>query len=85
MLKQLCGLVAVLALSACANSERLMDANVRPSDHADCLVGTERGEPLAKGVSPAMRSRRCNPDDLNWSSDQSRKDAMEVDFKKMHD
>ena len=46
---------------------------------------SHRGEPVAKGVSPSMRSRRCNPDDLNWSSDQSRKDAMEVDFKKKHD
>jgi hypothetical protein len=86
MLKQLCGAVVVLALSACANSERLMDASVRPSDHADCLVGRERGEPVGKGASPSMRSRRCNPDDsLNWTIGTSRKDAMEVDFKKKHD
>ena len=57
MLKQLCGAVVVLALSACANSERLMDASVRPSDHADCLVGRDRGEPVGKGASPSMRSR----------------------------
>lgn len=86
MLKQLCGAMAVLALSACANSERLMDASVRPSDRADCLVGNERADASDKNAVPSMRSRRCNPDDsLNWTVGQSRKDAMEVDFKKKND
>ncbi|MGX9719505.1 hypothetical protein [Stenotrophomonas acidaminiphila] len=86
MLKQLCGVVAVLALSGCANSERLMDASVRPSDHADCLVGNTRADAQDKNATPSMRSRRCNPDDsLNWTIGQSRRDAMEVDFTKKHD
>ncbi|MBN8790928.1 MAG: hypothetical protein J0I01_01690 [Stenotrophomonas nitritireducens] len=78
--------MAVLALSACASSERLMDASVRPSDRADCLVGNERADARDKNAVPSMRSRRCNPDDsLNWTVGQSRKDAMEVDFKKKND
>ncbi len=86
MLKQLCGALVVLGLSACASSERLMDAGVRPADRADCLVGGERADARHEGGVPSARSRRCNPDDsLNWTIGQPRKDAMDVDFRKKHD
>lgn len=86
MLKQLCGVMAVLALSACTGSERLMDAGVRPADRADCLVGNDRLDTgRASGVR-SLRDKRCNPDDgLNWTFGQTRKEAMDVDFKKKHD
>ncbi|MGE8219684.1 MAG: hypothetical protein ACN6OU_08020 [Stenotrophomonas acidaminiphila] len=86
MRRQLCGAMAVLALSGCANSERLMDAGVRPSDHADCLVGAGPAEPVPRGAAPSMRSRRCNPDEgLNWTIGSSRSETVDVDFKKKHD
>ncbi|MGB3394515.1 MAG: hypothetical protein WA956_02195 [Stenotrophomonas sp.] len=86
MLKHLCAALAVLALSACASSERLMDASVRPADRADCQVGNDHSDAERNSGARSMRDKRCNPDDgLNWTIGQSRKDAMEVDFKKKHD
>ena len=75
----------VLLLSACAsNKDRLMDAQVRPSERAGCLVGGEP-EGARAGGTRSMRDRHCNPDgELSWSSG-SRKGGMDVDFKRKHD
>ena len=77
---------SALLLSACAsNADRLMDAQVRPGEHADCLVGGERTDVERAGGARSMRDRRCNPEgELSWGSD-SRKGSMDVDFKKKHD
>ncbi|HBK47357.1 MAG TPA: hypothetical protein DDZ67_13175 [Xanthomonadaceae bacterium] len=79
-------MVAVLALSACAGSERLMDAGVRPTDHADCLVGNDPHDSERSSGVRSLRDRRCDPDDrLNWTVGQSRKDSMDVDFRNEHE
>lgn len=88
-------LVSIMAmgLSACASSDRLMDANVRSSDHADCLVGNdqllERDSKDRRDTSSGvrtLRAKRCTPDQgVGWSSDSSRKEPMNVDFKKKND
>ncbi len=86
MLKRMGVVVAVLALSACTSSERLMDAGVRPSDRADCLVGNDPLDTERNSGVRSLRNKRCDPDDsLNWTLGQSRKDSMEVDFKKKHE
>ncbi|SBV36413.1 conserved exported hypothetical protein [uncultured Stenotrophomonas sp.] len=86
MLKHVCAAMVMLGLSACASSDRLMDADVRPADRADCLVGNDRLDAERASGARSLRDKRCNPDDsLNWTIGQPRKDAMEVDFKKKHD
>jgi hypothetical protein len=87
--------VSILAvgLSACASSDRLMDANVRSSDHADCLVGNDQllerdthDRRDNSGAGSTLRSKRCNPEQgIRWSSDDSTKEPMNVDFKKKND
>ena len=77
--------VAVLALSGCASQDRMMDAGVRPGDRADCLVGNDPLDDGSKGMRSA-RHERCQPDRaLKWSSEQSRGQPMEVDFRKKND
>jgi len=75
-----------LLLSACAsNQDRLMDAQVRPGEHADCLVGGSTSEAERLSGSPSARAKRCEPESsIGWSS-ESRKNTMEVDFKNKHD
>ncbi len=77
--------VAMLALSACASQDRLMDAGVRPADRPDCLVGNDPLDDGSKGTRSA-RHERCNPErSLKWSSEQSRDKPMEMDFRKKND
>lgn len=88
-------LVSILAvgLSACTSSDRLMDANVRPSDHADCLVGndqllerdTKERRDTGSGVR-TLRAKRCTPEQVEGlSSDSSKTEPMNVNFKKKND
>ncbi|MCL7713194.1 hypothetical protein [Stenotrophomonas mori] len=86
MLKAMSGALVVLGLTACASSERLMDAGVRPAERPDCLVGGESSAAERAGGVRSLRDRRCHPDgELNWTVGPSKKAAMDVDFKKKND
>ena len=74
--------MAACVLCGCATDDRLMDANVRPSDRADCLVGNDELDVERKAGTRSVRHQRCNPDQgLKWSNKSSR-EPMEVDFGK---
>lgn len=83
MIRKLAGLALLLGVSACSSDERLMDAQVRPSDRAECVVGNDEIDVERSASHRSLRHERCNPDaSLKWSNGQSRDKPMEVDFRK---
>ena len=75
--------LAIIGVSGCASSERLMDAGVRPADRAECLVGNDEIDVERKASTRSSRHQRCHPEQsLKWSSERSGDKPMEVDFRK---
>ncbi len=62
------GALIVATLAACSTGDRLGDAQVRPADRAECLVGNQRqdlaGTPTLMGGS-GCRTDPSNPRPLN--------------------
>ena len=83
MIKSMAMMLMLVGLSACASHDRLMDAQVRPSDLAECTVGDDDTAIKDPEMVRSPRDRRCRPDEgLKWSSGQSRGTPMDVDFRK---
>ncbi|MCC4594989.1 hypothetical protein NRY95_15255 [Xanthomonas campestris pv. phormiicola] len=76
-----------LVLAGCADTARWGSANVRPGERPECLVG-EAASALpqrADGLAVSQRWQRCHPQQsLQWSSERSDPQPMQVDFRK-HD
>ncbi len=78
---------SALALAACADNARWGDANLRPGERPECLVGEDDSAlpPRADGLAASQRRQRCHPQrSLQWSSARSDTQPMQVDFRK-HD
>jgi len=78
-------LAGVLALAGCA-SDTGLQADAVAAKRPECLVG---GEPISTARDsgmPSARDRACEPDrSVRWSSEDSSKGNMKVDFGKKND
>jgi len=72
-------------LAACAENARRDEADLRPGERPECLVGEDASAlpRRADGLAASQRQQRCHPQEsLQWSGERRDDRPMNVDFRK---